>query len=100
MRKCVGGAQFLWDELIRCLLNTVVDEVVGVISPLQQVGANRLFQQSMNLRFCRAADQGKCGNARGITETCQLLDYFSVLRGKAGERTTMRSTRLSVYPLA
>jgi hypothetical protein len=66
-------------------LNAVVDEVVRVFPPLQQVSVNRLFQQRVNLRLGRAADQGQCHDWGGISQARQLLDSLLRFDGQAAQ---------------
>ena len=77
------GAHRFRNEQIGRFLNAVVDEVVRVFPPLQQVSANRLVQQRVNLRLCCAGDQGQRSGRGGISEARQLLDCLLCCRGQA-----------------
>ena len=77
------GAHRFRNEQIGRFLNAVVDEVVRVFPPLQQVSANRLVQQRVNLRLCCAGDQGQRSDRGGISEARQLLDCLLCCRGQA-----------------
>ena len=96
----VPWPRFGVNQLVRRLVHPVVDECVGRIEAEYEAAANGVLQREVELllRFLRGLTP-TC-HVRGVAQTGERFQRVFRLAGKRSSFAAIRSTTLSVNPLA